>query len=712
MISISSCFNRPVRRVIFFSVLFLFLALGTPSIAAEADRLVWIGAESQAEVSITSGTEEELNPEPGRLIAEGTRINSGDTVSLIRIEPQNTLLVLSPSTEIQILSLAGNRLESRTRISLQKGKLRITGTTQKEQPIILRTPRAVFRIHSADAGVQVLPDSEDGGAVRSGRVEMLNMETGERITLPPGTGATTGADIFQPQPLEDSELTAFFRDIPLPEKEIRENAVTEGPIGPANGQDTKIGKPETGQTEKKQLDWFDLSISGGGALITSSLYGSFSFGLTFTAEPFKAELLFPVRFSQRPFIPELWHRPKGNNEWSFGSDQTDPGAAVADAFIDLGLKVHRISWGRPGDLIYGHIGQLEGINLEPGLIVRNYRNTLDTPSIRRIGALGELNLDLIKVKLFTGDLTEPEVFAGRIAIAPVKDILPLAMGITLASDIDPAGDLDDERENSCGDPALLSGGLDLVLSLMDAPELSLSFYTAAGAQSVFLRDEVAGSGYSAGFNTDVLFFDNRLRSFGFSAGTFGTAGIFDWRLGYEMSKGIFKPGLFSPGYERLKTDYIANSLVPYLQNPGNKRYDRWEAGVLGEAGFSFFEDRFRIGLAYRFPFGIGEAGFRESDEDFAELEMTLKDTGEQTPAGSVFLRRRYFLSTILEEEAQLRSGTTIETNLFDSNTMIGSRIMIPAGQSFSFTLSAGTNVSIDDLDNPEPMVSLETTWTF
>ena len=96
------------------------------------------------------------------------------------------------------------------------------------------------------------------------------------------------------------------------------------------------------------------------------------------------------RLSMRPDIPlgkwgialdiELFIDADGDisaRGWQFGTS--------TEAFDSFLRKIYYVRYGRPNDPVYFKVGALDNVSLGYGLIMSDYRNTLQYPGIKKTG---------------------------------------------------------------------------------------------------------------------------------------------------------------------------------------------------------------------------------------------------------------------------------------------------------------------------------------
>lgn len=113
-------------------------------------------------------------------------------------------------------------------------------------------------------------------------------------------------------------------------------------------------------------------------------------------------------------------------------------------------KIHYVSYGRPNDpdrRVYIRLGALESVTLGSGLLMRNYRNTLDAPSIKRTGLDVQFQRAMagrVSIRMMVSDLLGlyggGPIVAGRMVFHPADQ---WDIGATMVMDADQLNALPD-----------------------------------------------------------------------------------------------------------------------------------------------------------------------------------------------------------------------------------------------------------------------------
>jgi len=189
----------------------------------------------------------------------------------------------------------------------------------------------------------------------------------------------------------------------------------------------QVQPPEILETEENQ----GFSVGGGiGAVsINGVLYNSVVLRPEFTAGKFGIGLDLPLYFNADGEIR--------TDEWNDASDILD--------------KIYYIRYGYPEDNFYIRAGALSSVTLGYGLIVRDYTNTINYPTVRQIGGRFRVQSGPIGVEGFVADFEElggPGLVGGRLTY---EGFGPFVIGATVVSDVNPYLGLPDEDNDGYPD---------------------------------------------------------------------------------------------------------------------------------------------------------------------------------------------------------------------------------------------------------------------
>ncbi|MFW5797490.1 MAG: FecR family protein [Spirochaetota bacterium] len=659
----------------------------------------------------------------------GMELIPGDTVRTfassaeLRLEPNGTIIKLAPETEFTIDALAGREQEERTNsFDLARGKMRAVAAEASGTAYRFRTPGAMGGIRGTDFGIHVVPDEREALFVREGSVSFENVDTGEEVTVHAGQLADVFKPDFTAEELDDAALSKLFEDLEFTElsppqvprrrtaetEEEDEGARDDRPAATPEEAEATPAEPARAPAETDEVLSGLSDIMGletGAVTLEGDTYAKIVLQPTVSVGPMEAAFYLPAVYRNNLFDPGTYYRPKGNDEWSFGTDkdwENEPGEAVRDLLTDLALKLRYLEYGERRDPFHLKLGNLDKMTLGHGLLMRDYANDVDFPAVRRIGLNTGLDIGSFGMEAAVNDLTEPEIYGGRLFFRPLQRTT--AFGLSAVADIGPAGDLPENNgfadpsvnELRRVDPIITGVGADLDVSIVETDLFSLVAFTDVGGLMPYLRDSFTdsdGDSVSAGLHTETLIDsqEGRLRNYGAMTGVLGDFAFLDYRLDFRTYDGIFRPFYFDGGYERRRGE-AAQKVYRYLENPDDEAFSRTGAGVYGEAGFTLFGDNLRFSAGYLWPWNIDAAGeWTQSDDDYLSLRAELREG--LLPLGihaSAEYDRRGFMATAAKR------GDFSEAGFFDADSVVRSEVVIPVAPTLDLAVLATTTVPRND----------------
>lgn len=133
-----------------------------------------------------------------------------------------------------------------------------------------------------------------------------------------------------------------------------------------------------------------------------------------------------------------------------------------DEGADFIEKIYYVRYGLPGDPFYIRVGNLAPVTLGYGLIMRRYTNSIEWPSVRRVGMQMEVHAGNIGVETVVGNFREIEA-PGLVAARVTYDldlILPVRVGANVGYDGNQYLGAKDEDEDGIPDRLDLFPGKD------------------------------------------------------------------------------------------------------------------------------------------------------------------------------------------------------------------------------------------------------------
>ena len=676
----------------------------------------------------------------GMELGIGDRVKTGETTAEIRLNPNGSIIRLAKNTEFKVDSVQGAKGADRNTFTVFTGKLRAVAARTQGSNYEVRTPTAVCGVRGTDFGVFVTPGAEESVAVREGLVEFAK-NTGEKVSLAVGQGADVFAKTFEATAWSAERMARSFLDLDF--KKLDPASVPKDTPKPAQVKDQPASVPakpadtpkEKSKEPEKEADGpvktflkEHLGMEVGSVTINEETYSRVILQPVFNIGKFKSAFYLPIIYTGDLLNPHDWYRPRGNNEWSFGTDKNwndDPWGGVSDLFRDLALKIRFIEYGDNRDPFFIKVGNLNGLTLGHGILIRNYANDADFPAVRRVGLNLGIDGGTAGFEALAGDLAEPDIFGGRLYVRPFNP-WQFAVGASFATDIDPAGDLPDAGSVFSAVPGLdskplfLTFALDFDLPIFKGDLASLVLFGDAGGLVPYLRHPFAGSAFKEdqGFITEAFYKsgegDFGFRNYALQAGVLGNIAILDWRLEYRQYRGLFQPGFFGPSYDRNR-GVLAASLLDYLANPNAPDYNKLTMGIYGEAGFTLF-NVIRFEAGYLWPWQLVDGSVETADDDYLQLRLELRKGF--IPFG-LFSRMSFLASyTRTKFVPTILDGKDKNLELFDANTVLKAELVYPVAETIDLAVSVTTTVArnsdgtvIYDSDgNPKwyPSVGIET----
>ncbi|MFW5826520.1 MAG: FecR family protein, partial [Alkalispirochaeta sp.] len=459
------------RRVLVF-----VLILAAATAFAQSDPVAILEYfDDDAELQIRDAEDFEVNFYIGIALNPGDQLITGDTSAEIRLDPNGSIMRIAPGTRFVVEGLQGRDNAEENAFAMERGRMRMVASRLVrggESRYSIRTPTAVAGVRGTDFGLSVVPpdagdaadgddsdDSDDSdetdtgddqGAgddpdaettppepqeelfVFSGEVEFESGLTGETISLGAGERANVLDGEFQPQTMSDDEMAArqegleFVEldpaDVPTAEQEEPEEPEEPAPADVPTEQAPEVSEEPAEDTDGVGDRMFEnlASIAGlqvGSVTINEETWAQAVFQPRLSVGRLSVEFYLPITYQENLFDAGDWYRPEGNNEWSFGADQdwsSEPLVALADLGTDLALKIKSLEFGERGDGFYVKTGNLSNLTVGQGLLMRNYANDTDFPTVRRIGFNLGFDFERWGLETVVNDLAAPEIYAGRL----------------------------------------------------------------------------------------------------------------------------------------------------------------------------------------------------------------------------------------------------------------------------------------------------------
>jgi hypothetical protein len=635
----------------------------------------------------------------GDTIPVGATVKTGAGTSVeLKLKPNGTVIKLAKMTTFRVEGLATPQKEQNG-FTLVAGKIRTVAAVGSQYSVY--TSSTVAGVRGTDFTMAFQEGAEAILLVTKGKVEFGGRGEGDTIANAIMVGAGQFADFFKglvAESFSPEQLAAAYDDVAIPAERMPEQAPDEvaapaessSPAVAAATDFTPAAEPapaeaaDTAQagskTESAVMDWLRdiLGMEIGSITINEQIWAKAVIQPTFTIGKLRTGLYLPVIYSSNLFDPSTWYKPSGNDEWSFGTDKgwdaDNWSDALIDAATDLALKIKFIEYGQPlEDKFFIKVGNLDSFTIGHGLLMRNYANDSDFPSIRRIG----LNLGLDQggwgFEALTNDLTDNQILGGRFYMRPIPDF-KLAIGMSGVVDINPAADLDDAMAVSYGDPMFIGGALDLDLPIIQSGLLGIRLFADGAAMIPYVRNDFIYEGNAAesGFGLDMVYSNGDIKNWGASAGFIGNVLFVDWRLEYRYFTGAFTPSFFDSSYERRRAGLV-KEWAGYLSGTNAIDESPTVMGIYGEGGASILKDKLSFSLGYFWPWSADATTIDEqlsaSDDYFKASLVILKGLIPVVDiAGSITYERKGLAKSIANNELD---------TLFDENTTFSGELAFP-----------------------------------
>ncbi len=687
---------------------------------------------------------------------------NGDSVEL-QLQPNGSIIRIAENTNFKVMSLQGIDDSESSDFELLFGKFRtIASKLIGDEAYNFYGQISACGVRGTDFGMQIIADDfygiKEETFVFEGKVELTHLKTGEMIFLTDNQYAnamdpdfrainmsTAVQSTFQEEldfkevkpediqtevpdvsfiepgddPTDDTaaETTPMVFETPiLPTSSINIGLI-ENTIG-TGGNFTNIGpkmQPE-GEEEEPKNEFLSnlIAFEVGTIILDDQIYGKAVFTPNFIIGKFHLSLYLPVIYYNNILEAGNWYRPKGNNEWSFGTDQDGTPDVLRDILRDFILKIRFIKFGEQRDKFHFQAGNLSSITLGHGFIMRGFANDSDFPAIRRVGLDLGFNIPVFGMQAMVGDLSEPEIIGARFQIKAG----PVGIGISGIADLDPAGDIPESEsynEEALGDPMIFAFGLDVDIPIVDKDNLRLVYFADIAALIPYFREDSSYfSNIEAGFK--IRSFINRdpdfsFRNVGFGTGIIGETGPIDFRAEYRLYNGVFEPNLINNMYERDRGNF-ALRMADYINDPSDPKWDIFYMSIYGELRYTR-ESIFYVEGAYNLPMSISSAdGFNFEEKDYLHFEAGMLPTALPINLGiSLTYARNYFVTWMVDQETDDGEALSFfdAFSLFRFTTIYGPTDNVDL--LFIFTTTADRNSDGSVIYNSDGTAEMVTTFS-
>ena len=403
----------------------------------------------------------------GAAILNGDAIKVGETgFGAIIYLDDRTILKIRENTKFSFMETENTRTVDLTHGTL----LNTVNSEERTKSFRIQTPVSVASVKGTQFAAIVSQTGVDQFIGKEGLFEVLNMISGETVSVGPGQKAISNAtgnlvqapaspedypddpevEEYQEPEIEDADESPDktrkenSSDTPEPPEKLKSVESEEAPETPEEPEQTK---PEESPDLEETPDIPEESPSGPPPK-------PFGMGLGIGSVTLDG-----VLYNQLALRPEINIGKVGigldlvvymdnegnmrNDEWDI---ENDPGLLLD--------KILFIRYGKKTDPVWIKYGSIEGLTLGYGGLMNNYSNMMEYPSVRRVGVNTGFNIGPVGGELFLSnikDMSRGGTITGLRAAYTVSDDLPLSIGINFITDANMFSGLKDKDEDSYPD---------------------------------------------------------------------------------------------------------------------------------------------------------------------------------------------------------------------------------------------------------------------
>ena len=527
---------------------------------------------------------------------------------------------------------------------------------------------------SSSTGTAAESDSEDS---QTGTTETLASDepkSPREVPVPARTGSAAGFITASTKITDDSEDEETAEE----ETEETETETEKGPVG--NFFD-------------KLIDMLGFEI--GSIVINNETYAKALIQPEFEVGKFRAKFYLPIIYRDNLVDPGSWYFPAGNNEWSFGTDQTEPVDIAFDIINDLFLKINYLQWGDNGDNFYFKFGNLDNMTIGHGILMRNFSNNFEFPAVRKVGINTGVNFEHFGFEAVLDNASAPTIFGGRLVYIPFGNNFPMGIGLSAITDINPDSEIEASISPTLWDPAVLNAAFDLGFPIK--PINMTIFAEAAGLVmygSNLLPASENGWHFETFYNANEPDFLTALNNYGVAAGIYGDVLSLDYRLEYRLSKGIFRPSFYANNYLVNKTEQY-NELTAFIANPTDPQYQAITMGVFGDLSVNIL-DAVTVAGGYLWPWELDTVGNINLDtEDYFKLSLELQP--DVIPVVGIYGSVSYNRSGLVNDiRAAVNDNVNNPFQFFNDDTIITGELVYPYDDSLDIAVQFSTTYARED----------------
>ncbi|MFA5859091.1 MAG: FecR domain-containing protein [Elusimicrobiota bacterium] len=499
---------------------------------------------------------------------ENTLFTHPKSTVIVKFDDESELTV-KPGSVLHFKQMQQKAENKFTQLTVWVGGLRAKVKPLKSADnFYVRTPVSVCAVRGTDFSVDVGQNNAVTTKVYTGQVAVQSPDDPTKeVVLSDGQQVTVSPD--KDFPLKAGNVTTEKEAVAPAGKKTEDTAKSKD-IKAAPQQDNELVAP-TAIPGSQQQATSKPSASNSGK--------PFSLDGQFGTETLTDQDGNKMTFSKLKLTPEfkfwkigvgldivLYFNDKGEirgTDWDFNE--------MKDA-LD---KIWYLSWGSKGESIYAYVGGFRNLTMGHGLIMSNYSNMLQYPSVRKGGAELDLNLGYIGFETMVSDVNRAEIYGGRMYVRPLWGtglpiIKKLGIGVSAFTDQNPDSDtvyvtsgnmIVPVSVTTTGDQVNVYGA-DIDLPVITSPIMSMVVYADAALMDV-------GEKY-------VLVDNVRDGGTGSAAGVAGTIlSLVNYRAEYRKTESNFVPSYFNAFYDvdritkattmQKMTDAVAIKEGPYAE---------------------------------------------------------------------------------------------------------------------------------------------------
>jgi hypothetical protein len=400
----------------------------------------------------------------GAAILNGDAIKVGETgFGAIIYLDDRTVLKIRENTKFSFMETQNTRTVDLTHGTL----LNTVNSERRTKSFRIQTPVSVASVKGTQFAAIVSQTGVDQFIGKEGLFEVLNMISGETVSVGPGQKAisnATGNLVQAPASPEDypddPEVEEYqepeIEDVDESSDENRKENNPETPekIKSVESEETPETPEEPEQTKSEESPDLEETPDIPEESPSGPPPKPFGMGLGIGSVTLDG-----VLYNQLALRPEINIGKVGigldlvvymdnegnmrNDEWDI---ENDPGLLLD--------KILFIRYGKKTDPVWIKYGSIEGLTLGYGGLMNNYSNMMEYPSVRRVGVNTGFNIGPVGGEVFLSnikDMSRGGTVTGLRAAYTVSDDLPLSIGINFITDANMFSGLKDKDEDSYPD---------------------------------------------------------------------------------------------------------------------------------------------------------------------------------------------------------------------------------------------------------------------